>query len=70
MENRLLARGFLILAIGAFIGLLIFIPLFLFSQDKTTHAIVLLFGSILLIIGIVAFLNFRSYSKRGERDDE
>jgi Na+/melibiose symporter-like transporter len=64
MENRLLARGFLILAIGAFISLLIFIPLFLFSQGKTTHTIIFIFGSILLIISVIAFFTSRSYTKR------
>lgn len=71
MENRrLLARLFLSVAIVAFIGLVIFFFLFLFFQDKFTREILLLFGSILLIIGIIAFFNSRSYSKEGEQDDK
>lgn len=68
MENRLLARLFLLLAIGDLIGLLILLFLFLFFQNKTIHEVILISGSILLITGIIAFFASRSYIKR-ERND-
>lgn len=71
MENRrLFARLSLGLAIGSFVGLVILLFLFLFVQDTFTREIILLNGSILLIIGILAFFTSRSFSKKGERDDK
>ena len=69
-NHQLLARLYLILALMSFCGLLVIFLLFLFFHDQSsfTHKNLLITGGIELILGIVGFLGFRTYSKRRPDD--